>query len=356
VCAAFVFVVEKYTPIMRLAQMLAGGRHGGAELFFETTCLQLHRRGMDQRVIIRPFADRVAKLQAGGCTVLTVPFRGNLDPVTPLLLPRLLRRAEPDLVLTWMSRASVACPKGAYVLCARVGGYYKPKYYRRHDYLLSISAGIKRHFVEHGWPADRIRHIPNYSLVGPEPPLQRAAFDTPPDVPLVGVLARMHPVKGIDVLLNALCAVPDAWLWIAGEGPSRAELEALAGHLGLAERVRFLGWQPRSAVLKAVDLCVVPSRYEPLGTILMDAWVHDRPLITTNAAGPAEVVRPESDALMVPTDDADALAAAIRRVLVSPDLAAQLVGAGRERMAAEFSERIVLDRYQAFFAEAAARR
>lgn len=340
---------------MKLAQMLAGGRFGGAELFFETTCLALHRRGAEQSVVVRPFAERVAKLRAGGCRVFGVPFRGALDPVTPLMLPRLLRREAPDLVLTWMSRASGACPTGPYVLCARVGGYYKPKYFRRHDYLLAISAGIKDHFVAHGWPADRIYHIPNYSLIGPEPPLGRAAFDTPADVPLVAVLARMHPVKGVDVLLHAMQQVPDAWLWVAGEGPSRAELEALAARLGLSARVRFLGWQPRTAVLKAADLCIVPSLYEPLGTILMDAWVHDRPLITSNAAGPAEVVQPEHDALMVPTGDADALATAIRRVLGSPDLAAQLVAGGQRRMAEEFSETVVLDRYQAFFAEAVAR-
>lgn len=341
---------------MKVTQILAGGRFGGAELFFETTCLALHRRGLDQCVVVRPFPERVAKLHDGGCRVQTAPLRGTLDLVTPLRLPRLLRHEQPELVLTWMNRASGACRPGPYALCARVGGYYNPKYYRRHDYLLAISAGIKRHFVQHGWPPERIRHIPNFSLVGPEPPLQRAAFDTPAEVPLVAVLARLHPVKGLDTMLHALLQVPNAWLWIAGEGPSRAALESLTRRLGLTERVRFLGWQSRTAVLKAADLCVVPSRYEPLGTILMDAWAHDRPLITTDAAGPAEVVTPESDALMVPIDDADALAVAIRRVLESPALAADLVAAGRQRMAVEFSEQVVLDRYQDFFADAVARR
>ena len=75
------------------------------------------------------------------------------------------------------------------------------------------------------------------------PPLRRADFDTPDDVPLILALGRLHPVKGFDVLLRALVDVPNAYLWLAGEGPLKDGLQRQMRELGLESRVRFLGWR-----------------------------------------------------------------------------------------------------------------
>jgi glycosyltransferase involved in cell wall biosynthesis len=336
---------------MHLTQVMAGAAHGGAETFFTTLAGALEEDGVAQSLVIGPHAHRVETLRAAGCTVETAPFGGRLDVRTPGILRRHLRAHGATVALAWMNRAASKLPAGSWVRAARLGGYYDLKYYRGFDHLIAIIPGIRRHILDGGWPEHRVHYIPNFCEVDAAAvPVPRADHGTPDDTPLLLALGRLHPAKGLDVLLHALVEVPAAWLWIAGEGPNRAELETLADSLGVAGRVRFLGWRTdRTALMGAADMVVFPSRYEPNGTVTVEAWAHGRPLVVADAAGPAEMVRDGDDALLVPKDDAAALADAIRRVLDSRDLAAQLAGRGLERVAAEFSRASVVARYRAFF-------
>ncbi|MBB4267377.1 glycosyltransferase [Roseospira visakhapatnamensis] len=333
---------------MHLTQVMAGAAHGGAETFFATLAGALQQDGVDQSLVIRDHPARVAALRAAGCRVDTAPFGGWLDRVTPILLRQHLRAHRASVAMAWMNRAAAKLPSGPWARVARLGGYYDLKYYRGFDHLIAIIPGIRRHILDGGWPDKRVHLIPNFCAVDEHAaPVPRADHDTPADAPLLLALGRLHPVKGLDVLLTALADLPDAWLWIAGEGPERMALETLAARLGVAGRVRFLGWRSdRTALMRAADLVVFPSRYEPNGTVTVEAWAHGTPLVVADAAGPAETVRAGDDALLVPRDDAPALAAALRRVLDSPDLAAHLVARGAERVAAEFSRAGVLARYR----------
>jgi glycosyltransferase involved in cell wall biosynthesis len=335
---------------MHLTQVMAGAAHGGAETFFTTLAGALQAEGVNQSLVIRGHPDRLATLRAAGCRVDSAPFGGPLDLWTPQLLRRLMMASRTTVALAWMNRAAARLPRGPWLRTARLGGYYDLKYYRGFDHLIAIIPGIRRHILDGGWPAHRVHYIPNFCVVDETAaPAPRAALATPDDAPLLLALGRLHPVKGLDVLLHALAAVPAAHLWIAGEGPERAALEALAEALGVASRTRFLGWRnDRTALMKAADVVVFPSRYEPNGTVTVEAWAHGRPLVCADAAGPAEMVRDGEDALLVPKDDADALAGAIRRVLDSPDLAADLVGRGTERVAEAFSRQAVIAGYRAF--------
>ena len=149
--------------------------------------------------------------------------------------------------------------------------------------------------------------------------------------------------------------MPAAFLWIAGDGELDAELRALAARLGVADRVRFLGWRnDREALLAACDVCVMPSRYEPFGTVMIEAWAAQRPLVVAAAAGPRGLVRDGVDALLVPIDDADALTAAIRRVLESRDLAMTLAGAGFAVYQQRYTEAAVVQQYLDFYRRIAA--
>ncbi len=343
---------------MHLTQIMAGAAHGGAETFFTTLATAMQADGVDQSLVIRPHAERVAALEAAGCRVETLPFGGALDRWTPIRLARLMRAADTRVALSWMNRAAAKLPAGPWARVARLGGYYDLKYYRGFDHLIAIIPGIRRHMIEGGWPAERTHHIPNFCVVDETAaPARRADHDTPEGAPVLLALGRLHRAKALDVLLSALVEVPDAWLWIAGEGPDRAALETQAARLGVAGRVRFLGWRSdRTALMRAADMVVFPSRYEPNGTVTVEAWAHDKPLVVCDADGPAETVRDGEDALLVPKDDAAALAGAIRRVLDSPDLATHLVGRGAERVAADFSRAAVVARYRAVLDQAARER
>ena len=96
----------------------------------------------------------------------------------------------------------------------------------------------------------------------------------------------------LPLILDAAARLPDLFVWIAGEGPLEAELKAQCTRLGLDQRVRFLGWRnDRGALLAACDVVAFPSRYEPFGTVTVDACAASRPLVAADAVGPAAYVK-----------------------------------------------------------------
>ena len=100
---------------------------------------------------------------------------------------------------------------------------------------------------------------------------------------------------------------------------------------------------------RADDVVAFPSRHEPFGTVSLEAWAYGKPLVCSDADGPAELVRPEQDAVLVPRDDVDALVAGLRRVIEDKALAARLAAAGSARHAAEFTRAICVQNYLALF-------
>ncbi|MBT3395772.1 MAG: glycosyltransferase family 4 protein, partial [Alphaproteobacteria bacterium] len=160
----------------------------------------------------------------------------------------------------------------------------------------------------------------------------------------------LHTKKAFDILLESLALIPGAYLWIAGEGPLEAELKQLTETLGLNDRVRFLGWRTdREALLGAADVCVMPSRYEPFGTVMVEAWGAKTPLIVADADGPKRTVKPDVDAILVPMDDVQALAAAMGRLIAEPEFAKALVKGGFEHYQAKFNEDAVVKQYLEFY-------
>jgi len=342
---------------LRVMQVMAGGKSGGAETFFVSLVLALHRAGLDQLAVIRGNLGRSFALRNGGMVPVELPFGRWLDFTTVPVLRRQIRIYQPDIVMTWMNRASALCPRGEFLRLARLGGYYKIKNYRRCDHLICNTPDLVEHVVAEGWPRDRAHVIPNFSHLEATDAVPRSSLDTPEDAPLLVALGRLHPAKALDILLRALTIETRAYLWIAGEGPLRGELEALAQDLGVAQRVRFLGWrEDRGALLAAADVCVFPSRSEPFGTVILDAWASRRPLVAAASAGPRWLVRDGEDGLLVPIEDATALAAAIARVLDDAGLRDRLVAAGRRRYEEGFTEAACVTRYLRLFQELLAAR
>ncbi|HEX3675164.1 MAG TPA: glycosyltransferase [Rhizomicrobium sp.] len=332
---------------LRVMTVAAGAEFGGSETFFVSLTLALKRARVDVRAAMKSFPIREDAFRAAGIATTAAPFLyPPLDFYTPWRIRRAAERFRPDCVLTFTGRGGAMTPPGPYALIGRLGGYYRLEYFERCNYLVCITPDLVRHVVENGFPKERVFFIPNFPVIQDTAAIDRAAFDTPKDGKLALALGRLHKSKALDVLLKATAQVPDLWLWIAGEGPDRAELTQLAADLGIANRVRFLGWRTdRSALLRASDLCVFPSRYEPNGTVVVEAWAHGVPLVTAASAGPAWIARDGEDALIAPVDDADGLAERMRAVLASPELAAKLVANGHRRIEGEFSEAAVVKRY-----------
>ncbi len=339
---------------MRIFQAMAGAEYGGAEAFFVRLACALQRAGVDQRVVIRTHPKRAADLAQAGVETRQLKFGGAMDWQTPRQLKREIEQFKPDIVMTWMNRATSMCPKpgkgAAFKHLARLGGYYDLKYYRGCDHLIGNTEDIVSYLIKQGWPAERAHYLPNFVTYEPAEPIRRQLYYTPDTVPLILAMGRLHENKGFDVLLEALSRVPNAYLWIAGEGPRRAELEKLAEELAIKPRVRFLGWRDDvSALLATADVFVCPSRHEPLGNVVIEAWAHGRPVVAADSYGPGTLIEHMDSGVLVPTEDAAMLAKAIRLVIGDRDLAERIARRGHDAYQARFTEAAVVARYLEFF-------
>ncbi len=116
------------TNSLRIAQVLAGAEHGGAENFFVRLSAALQASGaINERAFIRRHAHRLEALRSQGVDAEGFRFGGKFDIYDGWAYRRRLRAFQPDVVMTWMGRASAATPKGDYVLVNRLGHYYKLK-------------------------------------------------------------------------------------------------------------------------------------------------------------------------------------------------------------------------------------
>ncbi|HEY6744543.1 MAG TPA: glycosyltransferase family 4 protein [Mycobacteriales bacterium] len=182
-------------------------------------------------------------------------------------------------------------------------------------------------------PPGRVHVVPSGMQAAAFAPAVAASAE-PTGVLFVG---RLHRQKGLDTLVRAVPLLPAGRpVTLAGDGPERGALERLAAGLGVADRVRVTGFLPHRAVpglLAGAEVAVLPSRYEELGTALVEAMAAGRPVVASRVGGIPELVRDGVDGLLVPPGDPVALAAAIGRVLADPAVAAGLGASGRARVA-----------------------
>lgn len=343
-------------PPFKIMQVMAGAAKGGAEMAFVDTCIALHQEGLDQLVVTRPNPLYVDRLQKAGLRVITLPFGGALDVYTPWRIGRIARDYQPDIVQTWMSRAAQRLPKRPkdchYTVISRLGGYYALRHFPQTDYFMTITPAIRDYLIKEGVPAERVRHINNFAETETvQTPVNRADLQTPAKARVALCLSRLHTSKALDIAIRAIAPLPDMHLWLAGEGPEERDLRQLVKDLGLTDRVHFLGWRTdRAALLQAADMCLFISRYEPFGTVFVQAWSQKKPVIVSTADGPIQFVHDNQDALVVPIDDVAALTAAITKINSDHSIAEKLVQNGYEEYRQNFTKAGTMAAYLDYYA------
>jgi glycosyltransferase involved in cell wall biosynthesis len=335
---------------MSLVQTMGSAVNGGAEAYFVSLAGAFARAGLKQSAAIRAHAGREAALKSLGVPMRVLPFSKPFDFTTPGAIAELARERDARIILAWMNRAASLTPEGPWKRIGRLGGYYKLKNYRDYDALVGNTMDIVEWIVGEGWPIERAHYIPNFAAAGEGAKLSRAELETPEEAPLLLGMGRLHANKAHDVSLRALQQLPDAYLWIAGDGPDEAMLKSQAQDLGVADRVRFLGWRDdASSLYRAADLVVFPSRFEPLGNVVIQSWAHGVPVIAARSAGPSALILDGEDGFLIEIDDSEALAAKTRLVLADKDLSARFVANGARRVETEFSEAAVVAQWRALF-------
>lgn len=335
---------------MSLIQALGSSANGGAEAYFVALASAFQRAGIKQAAAIRAHQGREAALAGIGVPTRVLPFSKPFDFSTASGISALADQQDARVIIAWMNRAASLTPAGPWKRVGRLGGYYKLKNYRDFDALVGNTQDIVDWIVREGWPKERAHYIPNFAAAGEGAKLSRAELNTPDDAPLLLGMGRLHTSKAHDITLRALQQLPDAYLWIAGDGPDEAILKSQAADLGVADRVRFLGWRDdATALYRAADLVLFPSRFEPLGNVVIQSWAHGVPVIAARSAGPGALIRDGEDGFLIEIDDAEALAAKTKVLLADKDLSARFIANGAQRVETEFSEGAVVQQWRALF-------
>lgn len=241
--------------------------------------------------------------------------------------------------------------------------------FRRAGFVTACSDDLAGRAVALGADAARLETVPygvDVNRFRPDPASRRtfrAELAGGRDGPVIFAAGRLVRKKGFEYLIDAMRGVPGAVLWLAGAGTLADELAARSRAAGVSDRVVFLGnlAQDRvAAYLGAADVVVIPSVRDDAGNVdglpnvVLEALAAGAPLVTTAAGGIGAVARPDETAFVVPERDPEALAAAIRRALESPDLSQRLATAGRALVAAEFGWGRTARRFEDAYARALA--
>jgi glycosyltransferase involved in cell wall biosynthesis len=290
-------------------------------------------------------------------------------------LESILRRWRPDVVsshLRWEKALTLlhACRSAGVPMVHTFHGFTIGRGYEEMlgsagaRAITTVSAALKRE-LEQAAPAARAAHVivsgVDYAAARAAEPLQR-------ERPYILSAARLYlSFKAIDALIAAFAILaprhPQIDLLIAGDGPDRAQLDAMIAKLGLEGRVQMLGFVPHDALwsyYKGATMFAMPSRFaEPLGMVFLEAMACGTPIVATRTGGIPEIV-PEGEAgRLVDRNEPAEIAGAIRRLLDDPDLRARMGRRGQE-LAVERSwaraAKGYLEVYASCLDEAAARR
>jgi len=269
----------------------------------------------------------------------------------------LLRRERPTILHTWMFHANIpgrvlgrlaGVPiviNSEHTMAMERGWRYWLNRITHPwtDQVICVSPQVAAFFADQvGIPRQKIIFIPNgvelQNLEDLPDKLQaRARLALPPDQLLVGTVARLDPVKRLDVLLQALTSLSNVSAVIVGDGPERVGLREVTERLKLTQRIFFAGHQEDVwPWLAALDVFVLCSDWEGMSNALLEGMAAGLPVVATAVGGTPDVAVDGGTALLVPPRDPTALAEAIARLLDDPDLRRQMGQAGRERVAAQF--------------------
>lgn len=330
------------------------------------------RRAGHRNVLVAPPGSRaIEEARRRGFETRPATMRNDLDLLGVLRLRERLAAAAVDLVHLHTSRATwlgglAARWLGLPAITTRRQDRRVPAsartrlvYGRLVRRVVAISPSIARGLETGGVDRARVVTIPSSVDAGALRPGRpaaavRAELGVGGGELLVLTLAALVARKGVDLLLRAQAALDGerGVLAVAGDGPERARLEALARELGLAAHVRFLGRrEDRADLLGACDVFALASRAEGLGVAALEAMACGRPVLATRVGGLAEAVVHEGTGLLVAPDDAEALADAWRRLRADPALRARLGAAGPARLDQGFRAPQMVAAYERLYRE-----
>lgn len=305
---------------------------------------------------------------------LVRPVRPGTDARAVVAVRRLMNETRPVLLHTHMAKAGTVGRLAALTSSLRprtvhsfhghvLDGYFRAgaqrgfieierALARRTDVLIAVSAEIRDALLDLGiGRPHQFAVIPlgldlsTFLAVDRPTGRLRHALGLRPEVPLVGAVGRLVPIKDLDTLLNALHRLDGVHLALVGDGDLRWRLEARAREMGMADRVHFTGWwSDVAAVFGDVDVVALTSRNEGTPVSLIEAAASGRPVVATSVGGVARTVEHGVTGYLTRPGDAGQIAAHLSDLLGDPERRRRMGEAGRRLAAERFGrERLVAD-------------
>jgi glycosyltransferase involved in cell wall biosynthesis len=346
-------------------------RGGERQVFLLTR--ELVRRGHETLLVAAPSSPLLERARSAGIPVAGLTIPGDFAPAAVARIARLLRRVRPDVLHLHTARAHAA---GG--VAARLCGFHpvlvtrrlelpprgvlgRWKYRVLSDHYIAISRAVAAALAASGIPQECVTCIPSGVELPPtgEPTPEFAARPL-----LVGTLAAFTPQKGpedwLATVVEACRRDPEirfAWM---GEGELAPSLAVRIEQAGLAERVSFPGFRADPEPFwRSIRVFFLPSTFEALGTVFLDAMARGIPVVATRVGGIPEIVEHGREGLLADSGDTSSMAAAILELAHDEEAARRCGRAGRER-AQEFAIEGVVDRivklYEDLFERTSARR
>ena len=344
--------------MLDVLHVLASDRRRGAEMFGYDLHIVLRGRGLHSEICCVAPGEGDERLPVEALASSRFSVAGL----------RTLRRkaADADVVVAHGSSTLLAC--GAALLGTGVPFIYlsigDPRHWagkwhrrlragaliRRAAAVVAISLSARDVLVRHyGLNRSRVHVIPNGRSAATFAPADhdrqdaaRTELGLPDTVDLVVSVGALSPEKRVDVAIEAVAKIPDVVLAVAGSGPERSELEALARR-SAPGRVYFLGATDGvETVLAAADVLVLSSASEGVPGVLIEAGLSGLPVVATDVGFVKDVVRPGDTGLLVPPGRPDLLAVALREALARRG---ELGRAGRDHCLAEFEMSTITDKW-----------
>ena len=335
---------------IKILNIISGSKYGGAELFFERLALSFEKcNGVEQKLIIRNNRNRSKKLIDGIKEIEKINFFHKLNPFCTLKIEKIIREYKPNILLSWMNRASSTIPNikiNNEVSVGRLGGYYQIKNYSRCDYLITNTADLKQYVISKGWDKNKVEFIPNFVS---QNKLDKTKLKIKKDKTIL-CMGRFHPNKAMDILIKAMPFLPKFRLFIVGEGELRSQYEILIKKFDLTSRVQIFGWSDNvSEFLNKCSILVCPSRHEPFGNIVIEGWAHKIPVVVSDVGGPSRIVKHKSNGIKFEKDNTFDLVSKIKYLNSDKKLKRKIVTNGYNVYKKSYSEKVIVSNYLRFF-------
>ena len=338
----------------------------GAERSTTLLCRGLQERGHEVTLVCRPGVPLIDHARAMGVRVAPMVTRNPRTLPLVWQLVRLAKAQGAEILVGHNGRSCRLINITARVLgvpsVATMRVLYSAKNFRTATRIIAVSEGVRQHILAQGVAPQQVVTVHNGAdLARFAPPDDLAACKRAAgfaaDETVVGVIARLSVEKGHDWFLSAVAPLarefPQARFLIVGEGVLREELQQRAATLGLAERARFVGYQPEVVPwLAAMDMLVLPSTgMEGFSRTLIEAGAMAKACIASPVGGNAEAIIDGETGLIVPTSDTGALTGAVHQLLSDSATRHAMGRAACARVQAHFSVESMVAKTEAVYRE-----